>query len=663
MAYELADSGTYTDAQLALRRKLAQTMLEQGSDTSPIASPWQGLARMAKALIGGYQVSQLNQDAKDRDQAITNSILDLPGLGGPPSVNGPSGPAPTASAGDNTYDGDLKKFIMGKESFSASPYSDYHQTSIGYGTKALPGETSISQADAESRLDTELSKAKGLVDAFVPNASKAQKDALADLTYNTGTGWMAHGLGAAVKAGNWPLAQQLFVQYNKAGGQTQPGLVARRQALAPLLTQTTDQQPTGGATPPVQVADASGAVPSSSGMVPNAGGGLVPAQAAPASLTPPQNALSGMPMIDPQTSMQIKTLLANPRTRAIGMQLYDTAMKRLQTPDVKEIKTPDGEVYTAARNPRTGVYDIDPRTGQPMNFGGAGVAAPANPLAPGAQPQALPPQPTVPQAGGPLPTGAQPPAASNPAVSQFLNSPEQGSLYRAPPNPPGTSGMKFRDELAKKTADDLNDEADKASGAVEFLQQSQAAREAIQKNGHVIGRFAKPQEHGASSIGAALEDVILNPTELASRVLKGGRDIMSAVGDGPIHVPGIGTYDNTAAADNAARDQLDQLFTKLAQSGLKATYGSRVTNVDVAQQQKTVPTLTDTNADAAISKLNNIEDTSWRTLQRGISAGTINIQAIPRDVLIRGVMQGKLNVPGLTKEAIQAALGPNGQQQ
>ena len=47
------------------RRRIAEQLLARGMDTSPIASPWQGAARMAQALMGGVELGM--EDKKERD--------------------------------------------------------------------------------------------------------------------------------------------------------------------------------------------------------------------------------------------------------------------------------------------------------------------------------------------------------------------------------------------------------------------------------------------------------------------------------------------------------------------------------------------------------------------------------------------------------------------
>lgn len=41
---------------------MAQDMIKEGTDTSPIQSPWQGVARMAKAGLGGYMSAKLRKE-------------------------------------------------------------------------------------------------------------------------------------------------------------------------------------------------------------------------------------------------------------------------------------------------------------------------------------------------------------------------------------------------------------------------------------------------------------------------------------------------------------------------------------------------------------------------------------------------------------------------
>lgn len=122
------------------------------------------------------------------------------------------------------------------EGYSPKAFGDYRQYSIGYGTKATaPGET-IDRDTAEQRLQTELGNAAQYVDKAFPQLPEGARAALTSLTYNAGPGWINSGLGKAVGAGDWGTARDLFLQYNKAGGQVLPGLVNRRAQEAAWLT-------------------------------------------------------------------------------------------------------------------------------------------------------------------------------------------------------------------------------------------------------------------------------------------------------------------------------------------------------------------------------------------------------------------------------------------
>lgn len=126
--------------------------------------------------------------------------------------------------------------IKGFEGYSPTAQWDYKQSSSGYGTKAQPGDENIPpdqlKAVYEQRFQDEVRNAAAVVDKFAPNAPPGVRAALTSLTYNAGPGWTNAGLGEAVKSGDWDTAKERFLQYNKAGGEVNPGLVTRRQKEA-----------------------------------------------------------------------------------------------------------------------------------------------------------------------------------------------------------------------------------------------------------------------------------------------------------------------------------------------------------------------------------------------------------------------------------------------
>lgn len=126
--------------------------------------------------------------------------------------------------------------IKGFEGYTATPAWDYKQSSSGYGTRAQPGDEGIPpeqlRAVHEQRLQDEVSRAAAHVDSVNPNLPAGARNALISLTYNAGPGWAQSGLGELVRNGDLQGAQARLLEYNKAGGKVNDGLVARRQKEA-----------------------------------------------------------------------------------------------------------------------------------------------------------------------------------------------------------------------------------------------------------------------------------------------------------------------------------------------------------------------------------------------------------------------------------------------
>lgn len=148
--------------------------------------------------------------------------------------------------------------IKASEGYSPSAAWDYKQSSSGYGTKAQPGDENIPpdqlKAVHEQRFQDEVAKAAAHVDSVNPNLPPGVKAALTSLTYNAGSGWSQSGLGELIRAGDLQGAATRFLEYNKAGGEVNPGLVARRQKEAAWFSgapaPTAPATPTGPANAP-----------------------------------------------------------------------------------------------------------------------------------------------------------------------------------------------------------------------------------------------------------------------------------------------------------------------------------------------------------------------------------------------------------------------------
>jgi GH24 family phage-related lysozyme (muramidase) len=290
------DSGSMTPESLAIRRKLAQAMMSEGMDASPIASNWQGLNRVAQALIGGYNLSKTEREDK-AGQAEANAALisafapspAAPAAGaasaaqplpvmGRPAHNSPAGGA-MAAAGRPDDSADIYAPIRRFEGFTPTAKWDYKQNSGGYGTKAQPGQT-FTRDQAEAAMRTEADPIAAKVRQLNPNATPSQVAALTSFGYNLGPG-VIDDLAPDIQAGNWDAIARKMPQYNHAGGEVLPALTDRRGQEAAMLT----------------------------------GGGGAPAVAAAADRGGAMRA-------------QAIKLMANPRTADMGKQMLMEIMKR-----------------------------------------------------------------------------------------------------------------------------------------------------------------------------------------------------------------------------------------------------------------------------------------------------------------------------------------------
>jgi lysozyme len=172
-----------------------------------------------------------NTDATDRN---TEAIKAMPEefLKILPQFAGSEGSQDLSTLRNTKLSSDLIGYVKSKEGFNPKAYFDYMQTSIGYGTRAKPGETSITEQEAERRLAEELSaSAKRIDDAIKKTGqtfTEAQRNSLISFDYNTGRGAsiLSGYRGDQAALGN------RMLQYTKAGGKELPGLVTRRREEA-----------------------------------------------------------------------------------------------------------------------------------------------------------------------------------------------------------------------------------------------------------------------------------------------------------------------------------------------------------------------------------------------------------------------------------------------
>ena len=219
--------------------------------------------------------------------------------------------------------------IKGFEGYAPNASWDYKQYSSGYGTKAQPGDENIPadqrKAVYEQRFQDEIAKAAASVDAFSPNLPPGVRAALTSLTYNAGPAWQQSGLGKAVQSGDLDAAKDIFLQYNKAGGEVNKGLVSRRATEAGWF---------GGQPQPAPVTPAAPA----NGLLQQQPAGLLK-QAAPMGLfpAPPQQTPQAQQAAQPGASPQMQAPQAPPifyaprrapDLRALQAQLKSTLFSR-----------------------------------------------------------------------------------------------------------------------------------------------------------------------------------------------------------------------------------------------------------------------------------------------------------------------------------------------
>lgn len=343
------DSGSMTPESIELKRKLAIAMLQQGTDSSPIASPWQGLNRVAQSLLGAYNLKTLDKEDKAGKKAADDLLISAFTGGGtvsnPPAiirpVNGetslptmgrpsPSSPAggAMAAAGRPDDSADIYAPIRQFEGFAPKAKWDYKQNSGGYGSKAEPGEV-FTPEKAEARMRQEADPIAARIRQLNPNVTPSQVAALTSFGYNLGAGDIEK-LAPDIQAGNWNSVASKMQQYVKAGGEVLPALVDRRKQEAALLLGGggNDQL---GASRPMQTAQAT-----------------------------PNTATDATPFSTPQSgagALQRRAimLMGNPRTADIGRQLLikaATAEAPKAPEDVQKYEYATRQDIAAGRQPK-----------------------------------------------------------------------------------------------------------------------------------------------------------------------------------------------------------------------------------------------------------------------------------------------------------------------
>ena len=129
----------------------------------------------------------------------------------------------------------LIDLVKGFEGFNENAYDDHGQTSIGYGTVAAEGTTSISEEAAELELKRELTTHQTHVQDYAKlkgyKFTKNELNALTSFSYNIGSIYQLTANGTRTKA----QIKKKMLEYVNASGQPVEGLKKRRAKEAELF--------------------------------------------------------------------------------------------------------------------------------------------------------------------------------------------------------------------------------------------------------------------------------------------------------------------------------------------------------------------------------------------------------------------------------------------
>ena len=103
MAFVWGDGGAQlTPEAIAAQRKVAQAMMARGADYSPVQSAWQGAARAAEGLLGGWQAGQADAATRENVSYNKDYIANLPNMlaapGAPAVATAPAAPSVQSAA-------------------------------------------------------------------------------------------------------------------------------------------------------------------------------------------------------------------------------------------------------------------------------------------------------------------------------------------------------------------------------------------------------------------------------------------------------------------------------------------------------------------------------------------------------------------------------------
>lgn len=228
-----ADGIEWLRTQTAADRQ-TQKAGQNDSKSSWFDSPW----LLPVAPVQEYRMFQKwNRGAP---QSEINQQIDQK-LGGKPMSGMFSGSGKTMATNTSVpgaVPDETINFIKNQEGFNPKAFSDYAQTSIGYGTRAKPGESSISKEQADARLKSELAGHAVNVDKAIAKSgidlTPNQRAALISFDFNTGAG--AHLIETSASAEEIAARLPTWNKVTEKGKKVvSNGLVNRRAAEMELF--------------------------------------------------------------------------------------------------------------------------------------------------------------------------------------------------------------------------------------------------------------------------------------------------------------------------------------------------------------------------------------------------------------------------------------------
>jgi uncharacterized protein (TIGR02594 family) len=264
-----------------------------------------------------------------------------------------------------------------------------------------------------------------------------------------------------------------------------------------------------------------------------------------------------------------------------------------------------GEDVYGVRDPATGqLRPIDPSTGQLKGAALPSQPQPGAPTVPGAPGISASPTPVNAPSNVPSNVPSAPPGQSweSPTPGQGgIQTPETAAII--PKAPPGANPKAWREEMSKKTADEVEKMRESALGSIDFLRKS--------REGHEMLQQASPQVFGP---------------------VAGTEEAQKARGYAS-YIPVLGKIPQSQADDYT---KLKGLFTDLGTARFRQNFGARPTQMEFSKTLEMVGGPTAASKESAEANLTRYEEDSYANLQRAVDAGIVR----PKDVDLRIVADG-----------------------